>query len=462
MRLWIPLALLVAGLSTCGDPAGPESTDVALTGVTVLDGTDGPARAQQTVVIQDGVIRAIGPDGSVPLPTEGSVLELAGRWVTPGFVDTHTHMPGQAADQDRFLRTLLAFGITTARSTAAAPQGGIDLRARLESGAQVGPRFRTAGRLIDAPGSIWPTFGSVVASEAEIRAEVERQADQGVDLIKLYALLPPDWVRAAVETAHARGLPVVGHLGRSSWTEAVLGGIDELTHSCFWGMAHSLVPRADSARFTEFFAPNAAFDPAQFSDWNTTVSLTDARFQEWVAATAAEGTTLSPNLVLCEAVIWGDDPTTFQRLQTELDVIPHAFPHPYSAEWPASSLVEAKAAFATFLAMIGEAHRGGVVITAGSDTMNPWMTPGPSFHRELELLAAAGIPPNEVLQIATRNGAASMGLLNETGTLEVGRSADLVVLGSDPLLDISHTRDIELVIRGGTVFRPRDLLRRDR
>jgi imidazolonepropionase-like amidohydrolase len=97
-----------------------------------------------------------------------------------------------------------------------------------------------------------------------------------------------------------------------------------------------------------------------------------------------------------------------------------------------------------------------VRLLAGSDLPNPWVVPGAGFHRELELLVQAGIPPLEVLSLATRNGAAALGL--DAGTIEPGRRADLVVLEAGPLADIRNTRRIRLVMKEGRVWRPADLL----
>ena len=89
---------------------------------------------------------------------------------------------------------------------------------------------------------------------------------------------------------------------------------------------------------------------------------------------------------------------------------------------------------------------------------NPWTVPGVSFHRELELHVNAGIPPLAVLSIATRNGAQSLGILDEVGTLEVGKRADLVALEGDPVKDIRNTRRVVWVMQNGALLRPRELL----
>jgi imidazolonepropionase-like amidohydrolase len=100
----------------------------------------------------------------------------------------------------------------------------------------------------------------------------------------------------------------------------------------------------------------------------------------------------------------------------------------------------------------------GVQLTAGTDMANPWTVPGASFHRELELLASAGIPTLQVLRIATRNGARSLGIESDVGTVAPGKVADLVLLSADPIADIRNTRKIAWVMQGGRLARPADLL----
>ena len=89
---------------------------------------------------------------------------------------------------------------------------------------------------------------------------------------------------------------------------------------------------------------------------------------------------------------------------------------------------------------------------------NPWITPGVALHREFELLVYAGIPPLEVIKIATRNGAEALNIMNEAGTIEIGKQADLVILNSNPAENIKNTRKIDMVLKKGVIYYPSELL----
>jgi imidazolonepropionase-like amidohydrolase len=112
---------------------------------------------------------------------------------------------------------------------------------------------------------------------------------------------------------------------------------------------------------------------------------------------------------------------------------------------------DAQNLFPTFLAIIKRFWESGVLITAGTDLGNPWITPGVSLHHELELLTSAGIPPLEVIKIATKNGAKALHILDNVGTIEVGKQADLI-LNANPIEDIKNTRKIEMVFQAGKLF----------
>ncbi len=160
---------------------------------------------------------------------------------------------------------------------------------------------------------------------------------------------------------------------------------------------------------------------------------------------------------------FSDDSLVLESLEpsyapTEIAAAWRAESHSYTREWTAEYFKEMQDGFPTILEVVHLFHQRGVLLTAGTDVGNPWITPGVSFHRELELLVQAGIDPLDVVSIATRNGAEALGVLEDVGTIEPGKIADLVVLRADPLANISDTRLIDLVIQRGEVLRPDTLI----
>jgi hypothetical protein len=179
---------------------------------------------------------------------------------------------------------------------------------------------------------------------------------------------------------------------------------------------------------------------------------------------------VNPTLVLIESLYWGDDPAVSSRL--EPSYAPATLVdgwwgenweegNPFMRQWGLSEdeWVRVKRGFTATKAMVRVFQERGVLLTAGSDVGMPWITPGVSFHRELELLVSAGISTLDVLVIGTRNGARALGIANDVGTVEEGKRADMVVLRDDPLDDIRNTRSIELVIAKGTPYDPAQLFR---
>lgn len=131
---------------------------------------------------------------------------------------------------------------------------------------------------------------------------------------------------------------------------------------------------------------------------------------------------------------------------------------PYSRSWTDEQFAAAQKAWPMMLEIIRIFHERGVLLTTVTDLLNPWMTPGVTLHREMELLVSSGISPLEVLTIATQNGAIGLGIENETGTIEAGKRADLVILDADPTASITNTRKIKYVFLSGVQYDPFELL----
>ncbi len=444
--------LVLLALCGCAATELPVGDRLVLQHATVIDGTGAGPRDDVTIVIQGGRIESIESGNGGQSLVADRVIDLRGRWVVPGFIDTHAHV----SNEFRFeiLRTLLAFGITTIRNPAAPSETGVRTREQVASGEIVGPRIFTAGPYITVnplDRRIRSGVAVHVDTDADVREEVKRQAASGVDYIKVYRSLPSELVTAAIEEAHTHGIKVIGHLGRTSWIEAARAGIDGFVHS-FPGM---LPLRGEDL---------ANLSRAEYERrWRPTLALRRREMDTLVATLLDGRLEVNPTLVMTETLRFSDDPGVLERLEPsfapkEMAAAWRAESHPYTREQTAEDFKEMQAGFPTILEVVRLFHQRGVLLTAGTDVGNPWITPGVSFHRELELLVRAGIDPLDVLSIATRNGAEVLGVLDEVGTIEPGKIADLVVLLADPLARISDTRRIDLVIQRGEVLQPDTLI----
>jgi imidazolonepropionase-like amidohydrolase len=446
-RRWVIPVLVVAQVG-CLVPAGePPDPVIVLRGVTVIDGTGAPPVADRDVVIRGERIAAIGAAGTARVSPGGTLLELPGRHLLPGLIDTHAHVtilefvrgddglvePLYRRDlSEQALRLLLDHGITTVRNPSAPTAAGVALREDVATGAIPGPRIITSGEHIQDPR----------LSPDGIRETVRAQAAAGVDFIKVYSTLRPGQLHVAIEEAHRLGLPVVGHLQRTTWTEAARSGIDGITHGSPWSREYLPADRQDEYRATM----------AGRLDWLDWVDLAGEPVAEMIRELAARRIPLDPTLITYHTKFFGDQPRWTEHPCLALV--------PQLAEWwrrgPTSvtgwrdgDFARARSLWPRVEELVRRYHREGVLLSTGSDLPQPWTIPGVSLHEEMELLVAAGIPTIDVLTMATRNGAEALGLLPDLGTVEVGKVADLVILGADPLADIRNTRRIELVVRRG-------------
>jgi len=449
LRLAVALLLLPAGC-TARPLQDPPSAPLVLRGVTVIDGTDRPPITNMDVVIDGDRIAAIHPTGRVRHPRHARILDLPSRYVIPGLIDTHAHVTilsfHREADgttrteyhrdqSERVLRLLLAHGVTTVRNPSAPAEAGVALREDVARGAIVGPRILTSGQHIN----------DARLSEGEIRAEVRRQARAGVDMIKVYSSLQPAKIAAAIDEAHRLGLPVVGHLQRTGWTEAARLGIDAITHGASWSAASLPEPRRAQYRGTMLGR----------LDWLDWLDLDGPEITEMIRELAERRIPVDPTLITYHTKFFGDDPRWTEHPDQAL--VPEIAAGwreggTWVADWTPQDFARARGLWPKMEALVRRYHEGGVLLAAGSDLPNAWTIPGVSLHEEMELLVQAGIPAPEVIRIATRNGAEALGLLDELGTVEVGKHADLLVLTADPTADIRNTRSIEAVIQGGRVL----------
>lgn len=462
----VTMALAILGV-TAGSTQGPAPTQtLVLRGVTLIDGSGRAPTANTSVIIRgerilDVTVGTMNSD----LMQGATLLEGRNWYVIPGLIDMHAHPSVDYNAAPEILQTLLAFGITTIRNPAANLEQSVSLRTELASGRLLGPRMFTAGPYLDRitlPDRVERGVAVRVDSVAAVDAEIERQAIAGVDFVKLYRNLPPQLVTAGIAAAHNRGLKVIGHLGATDWEQAVDAGIDVLTHS---NAAVGVLPPPGERPAT----PEQSSTPSNVSGaeyqrrWRSALDVPPSRIDTFIQLLRSRRVELNPTLVMTETVDYSDDARVLDKLEPQfapasLEKAWRSRPHPYSLPYTQDEFRERRASFPKILELIRRAHAAGVLVTAGTDLGNPWITPGVSFHRELQLLVRAGISTVDVLRIATSNGAQALGQASEIGTVQRGKRADLVVLEANPLDDISNTRRIKYVVKDGKVHDPVELL----
>ena len=406
-----------------------ENEILVLNGATLIDGTDGPQKNNSVIIINNSKIIAVTSqnnyssfnisNGSL---TNGRVLNLTGKYIMPGLFDMHAHVAGvrknsydQGTSED-MLRMLLNYGVTTVRNPGGPTNETVHLREEVLSGNLSGPEIFTAGRLLNTPEFPIPFVERQVTTEEEVREEVRRQAAAGVDYIKLYVGLKPDLVKAAIEEAHSQGIKVIGHLYLTSWTDAANLGIDFLTHGV--PVSPFLLPEDEQRIFN--LTGGGPFD---HSLWLDLVDLNGTEIRNMIDSLVQNHIPVDPTLSIYEAIFKHgiQDPQNEQRWNKVLQLTKMM-------------------------------HDKGIKILSGTDIPNFDLVAGKSLHHELELLVEAGINTSDVIKIATKNGAEALDLINHTGTIELGKEADILILSANPVTDIENTKQIDAVISNGRII----------
>ena len=420
VRFRVPAAAVVAltaitliALPSSAPTAAPDGADtVVVSGGTLLDGTGREPLAGATIVARDGRVAELTAGGVATLRAGTERIDARGKWIVPGLIDMHVHYQPTWMD-GLFLR----HGITTVRDVGSGLDSVLALREENRAPGMARPRIFACGPLIDGA---WPRHGTRISvsvqTVAEARAAARRLLDRGVDCLKIYEQLTPPLVEAVVREAEGARIPVTAHLRDTTALQALEIGVRGLEH---------------------------AFG---FDACDETVGA------QVVRRVVDHGAYVVPTMAVAEQVSRLGSPE--QETMALLGEIPAAR-RQYWRAMAAGTSPERTAGAARRLGclkrFVARLQSAGGHVVAGSDTSNPYVVPGASLHRELELLVEAGLSPRQALAAATRTAAAFLGQAQTLGTLEVGKAADLVVLGADPVASIAAIHQIELVIRDGRV-----------
>lgn len=388
-------------------------------------------------------VEAVSARAGFRMPGGVREVDVTGRWIIPGLIDAHAHAVPWA------LPRYLAWGVTSIRDMHGQLDSALSLRDRAALNALTSPRIYSAGAMVDAPPTTYPN-ALAVSDANSARKAVDSLVLRRADLLKLYTRIDPALMRAALDEARTFNLRATAHLGLTDAVTAASLGLRAIEHLTGIPEAASRDPEAlYAAHRRGFFAGWTAFERS----WSGLDSAALAR----VAGVLAERqVVLVPTLVLHETFSQLDNPDTYA------DSALRAVPEVERARWDTPEMVRRAGWSADDFDAFRRARRvqdlfirifraAGGIVAAGTDASNQQLIPGDSEHREMELLVRAGVPPEDALLAATRNGALLIGA-DSIGTIAPGRVADLVVLRGDPHADIRNTRKIEQVMVRGLLM----------
>jgi imidazolonepropionase-like amidohydrolase len=428
-----------------------DTAVVALTHVRVIDGTGAPAAEDQTVVIRDGAIAAVGPAASVPVPAGAQVLDLTGRTVMPGLVMVHEHLyyptgGGTYANlAESFTRLYLAGGVTSMRTGGNTNgYGELNIARAIEAGRKPGPWLDATAPYLEGPGAFTGQMYEL-KDAADARRFVNFWADAGATSFKAYMNITRDMLGAAVDEAHKRGLKVTGHLCSVTYAEAARLGIDDLEHGFF-----------SSTDFVTDKQPDQC--PGQGRGQQSIAALDPdgAPFRSLVATLLENDVAVTSTLTIFETFTPG------RPLPPGLEVLTPELRDQYERRHAQVSR-NAGSSYATLYPKaasleVAFLRAGGLLVVGTDPTGGGGVIPGFSNQRALELLVEAGLTPLEAIRVGTLNGAVYLGRDDRVGSIAAGKQADLVVIGGNPAANIADVRNVELVFRQGVGYDPARLI----
>src|SRR5829696_3482597 len=431
-----------------------DAPSVALAHVRVIDGTGGPALADQTVVISGGKILSVGPAASAKIPEGAKVLDMAGRSVIPGLVLMHEHMfypTGRLALFNEmgwsFPRLYLGCGVTTMRTAGSVePYTDLNIKRLIDTGRIPGPKVHVTGPYLDGKGAFATQF-HVLTGPDDARRMVNQWADEGVTSFKAYMYINRAELGAAIEEAHKRGIKVTGHLCAVGFREAASLGIDNLEHGI-----------VVDTEFVPGKRPDVCPPQNETVTHLTKLDIDSEPVREMIRDLVARKVAVTSTLAVFEAFL-PDRPPLQQRVLDALT--PDARSQYLVARARAAERKDSPWAAALKKEMQFELAfvRAGGRLLAGTDpTGNGGALAGFGSQREVELLVEAGFTPLEAIRIATLNAAEYLGEADSVGTVAPGKLADLVVLRGDPSANINDIEKVELVFKDGVGYDPAKLI----
>jgi imidazolonepropionase-like amidohydrolase len=449
--------MAIAALGACcAQAAAPKArpSTVAFVHAAVLPMDRERVLADQTVVVVDGRITAIGPAATVKVPRNAVRVDARGRYLLPALSDMHVHVEGEswnallspeakAASKNVSFEDLLfpyvANGVTTVQVLSGTHEL-LPVRGRIAGGELLAPRLILA-RMIDGPDKAWPPpLSSWVSTAREARDATLKAKAEGYDKMKVYSFLTKETYDAVVATAMEQQMDVVGHVPNALSVEYVVDAGQKM-------IAH-----------TEEVAKHADGDYSK------------ERVSYFAGRIADGGVWLTPTLITTRRILeeFSDPAGLFSSPETAYSS------HPMQRDiWsfisnmykgiPEKDRTRIRDDFEKFQKPFTKVfHDKGGQLMTGTDSLLPRLVPGFALHQELHELVDVGLTPYEALRTSTTVPYEFLGEAAEAGTIEVGKHPDLILVDANPLADISAASRIRGVMMRGRWIPKEEIDRRMR
>jgi imidazolonepropionase-like amidohydrolase len=411
--------------------------DLLIRNAKLFDPRDLSVTPGMSVLIRTGHVVRIGPDSTVKAQQGTEVIDAGGKFLMPGLWDNHQHF----SDNDGALD--LATGVTSSRDMANDLEDFPARVARFNAGTELGPHVFKAG-IIDGTGPLAGPTKMRVDTPAEALKDVAWYADHGYGQIKIYSSVKPELVPIIADAAHARGLRVSGHVPAFMSAQMfVEAGADEIQHLNFIVLNFLFDQIKDTRNTTRFTA---------VGEHAHELGPDNVKVQEFVRFLKAHHTVLDPTMSIFEGMLSGnpaEPPPGLEKIVARFPAQVRRSQRSGALAVPKDKETAYKEAFPSMLRLLKMLHDAGITIVPGTDALS-----GYTLLHELELYVRAGIPPAQVLRMATLTSAQVVGVDRERGTIAPGKLADMVLIDGDPTAQIEDIHKAAIVIKDGHVFHP--------
>jgi len=419
---------------------------IVFTHAEILDGTGAAPKYDQTLVIRDGRIAAIGAASRIRVPAGATLIDAHGKTLLPGFVMVHEHLFYPMGRHDystmlyTFPRLYLAGGTTTARTAGSLEgYGDINLRLAIDRGDIIGPDLDVTAPYLNGAGL--PILEMHVLSGPEDATKmVNHWADEGATSFKAYTNITRAELGAAITAAHARGMKITGHLCSVTYREAAELGIDNLEHG--FGVMTD---------FNKDKKPDEC--PAGSQQALASLDENSAEMKSLIDLLVAKHVALTSTLTVFETFTPGRPEAPARAL----DMLIPELRKQYEDTWSKTSTNDRMKPYTVIFPKMMKlekmfADAGGTLLAGTDPTGYGGVIPGFSGKREIELLVEAGFSFPQALKIATLNGATYLGRDKDVGSLAVGKRADLAVMEGDPSKKPAAIEAMPLVFKKGVGY----------